>query len=1286
MAEMLENPYAGAKSFTEKERRYFFGREQESNQLAALIIAHQVVLFYAESGAGKTSLLQASVVPGLRERKKKMVVLPTSRVGGELPPGIDPQKVNNIYVFNLLYSLGGRDAAASDLTDSTLVDGLRPYMVYDQDEGRAYPRLLILDQFEELFTSHPTHYEERADLFNQLRDCLGEYPHLGLLLAMREDYIARLDYFAGQLPDRLRVRYRIQRLTETAAVAAVSKPAQAAGRTYEPGAAEALVDNLRRLQLGPTQPGIEPERDVLGYFVEPIFLQVVCHQLWQSLPPDQTVIGKNDVSRYGNVDQALSSYYESAVQKVSRESDLSERRMRNWFGRQLITPSRTRGLVYREAGESGGLANEAVDRLVNTYIIRASLRGDDTWYELTHDRLVEPILTSNAAYWERSDIESWLRKAFFWHERGQADVDLLTEAELDQARRWVADQHPELEPYETKFLTRSQELLERADYEVTRQRERGTLLTEYGWGVIFPQEYDTAIIEALSELLDHRQAAAGERFQRFMGADGYHPGDRAHDFLQRQGIGSGDRHWEKVPFYLLIVGSPTEIPFAFQYQLSLNYAVGRVHFDSLAAYARYAHSVVMAETAGPVKSPIATFFGVTHPNDPATRYSTQHLIEPLYEAIRTEANAWKVFLFTADEATKEKLQQLVGGAETPTFLLTASHGIHYARPDPDRIDKSGSLVCGNYPGPESRRKPDEQPNYYLTAEDIDDEARLLGLIAFFFASNSAGTAALDEQGLERKHYHAFISKLPQRLMSHSKGGALAIIGHVDPIYTYSFRGLGQENSRDPSLYTKLIGGLQRGYTVGKAMEAFRNRYVGFTSQFAELAMESDLNQETINIPDYENTYTAMLDMRNFVVLGDPAVRINVRSGLEAISQRPIIQPVLATKHWKFHNSPILSVKWHPNGAYILTRCLDGTVRVLERDSGRLWLLAGSDRELIKRVVWSPDGRLIAGFNTAGQVFLWDPLSGQRLHTLPETGAVTKLAWSVDSEQLAVGGDDAHFVRVWDVENLQPLLDVTDFQDRLLSISWSPTKQQLLIISGGEAPFLLDVSSGQRLFALGDARDRGGIAVWSPDGDYLALSSHVRRRGSYIARIWQVADGKVMALLHGHTDRIKEIRWLPRSQRVMTMATDQTTRLWEALTGEERYVLDARVFNLELASFDPSDVGAIVADEDQIAWVWNLAYGLPIDVVPEAREPTSLITFSPDGSHLMMTINRQTVRVLEASGINYNPLVFNGIDAITGKYSIPVMNALTLSRLVGRKASPEELKEFRFQIRRKLVHL
>ena len=102
---MKDNPYVGPRPYERQDRHNFFGREREARELRALILSEREVLFYAQSGAGKTSLLNARVIPALEV--EGFLVLPLTRVGSELPPGIDASAVDNVFVFGTLLALSG---------------------------------------------------------------------------------------------------------------------------------------------------------------------------------------------------------------------------------------------------------------------------------------------------------------------------------------------------------------------------------------------------------------------------------------------------------------------------------------------------------------------------------------------------------------------------------------------------------------------------------------------------------------------------------------------------------------------------------------------------------------------------------------------------------------------------------------------------------------------------------------------------------------------------------------------------------------------------------------------------------------------------------------------------------------------------------------------------------------------------------------------------------------------------------------------------------------------------
>ena len=112
----------------------------------------------------------------------------------------------------------------------------------------------------------------------------------------------------------------------------------------------------------------------------------------------------------------------------------------------------------------------------------------------------------------------------------------------------------------------------------------------------------------------------------------YKSGDKRETWLARYGIGIGNVRPEKVPYYLLVIGSPEKIPFSFRHQLGVEYGVGSLHFESAAEYSRYVQSVTDYEKLQTIPTAKeAVFFASRHPFDQATQMSADRLVKPLIE-------------------------------------------------------------------------------------------------------------------------------------------------------------------------------------------------------------------------------------------------------------------------------------------------------------------------------------------------------------------------------------------------------------------------------------------------------------------------------------------------------------------------------------------------------------------------------------------------------------------------------------------------------------------------------
>src|SRR5215470_7301760 len=95
-------PYVGPRPYERDDPAPFFGRDYEADELVSLIISHRELLFYGQSGTGKTSLLNARVIPLLEQ--EEFEVLPIARVQGVPPQALEAAEIQNIYIFNTLMS------------------------------------------------------------------------------------------------------------------------------------------------------------------------------------------------------------------------------------------------------------------------------------------------------------------------------------------------------------------------------------------------------------------------------------------------------------------------------------------------------------------------------------------------------------------------------------------------------------------------------------------------------------------------------------------------------------------------------------------------------------------------------------------------------------------------------------------------------------------------------------------------------------------------------------------------------------------------------------------------------------------------------------------------------------------------------------------------------------------------------------------------------------------------------------------------------------------------------
>ena len=315
-------------------------------------------------------------------------------------------------------------------------------------------------------------------------------------------------------------------------------------------------------------------------------------------------------------------------------------------------------------------------------------------------------------------------------------------------------------------------------------------LQQAGWGVVYAPNVGDDVKQALRPLLELRREQAGDHFHDFKGNRAFHVNDSKKTFLARSKAGTGPANPKKVPYYLLLVGSPEAIPFKVQYQLDVQYAVGRIHFDTADEYANYATTVVAAEKGNIRRPRKVTLFGVRNRGDMATQLSADHLVTPLADSLRQSSTDWETQRLLGPECTHSAFIDLFEREKVPALLVSASHGIGLPSSDPRQLMDQGAILCQDWPGPLRHKGPIPE-DFYVAADHIPKNARFEGLITFFFACYGGGTPNMDDfahlaQGPQMQIApHPFVAALPKALLGRPNG-ALAVIGHVERVWTYSF--------------------------------------------------------------------------------------------------------------------------------------------------------------------------------------------------------------------------------------------------------------------------------------------------------------------------------------------------------------------------------------------------------------------------------------------------------------------------------------------------------------------
>ncbi|ROO90632.1 hypothetical protein EDD29_8365 [Actinocorallia herbida] len=401
--------FPGNREFTARDRPHFHGRAVETAELADLWQRQEITILHGESGAGKSSLLHAGVIPALRDGARR--VLPPALPGYRpaLPLAAIPRQ--NPFAFAILASWRP-EVAPTRLAGLTAAAFLRGIAGPDA-HGPAH---LAIDRAEELFA--PSAAEAaRVAFLNDLAEALSGHAGFRLLLCVREERLPEALAFASRLSEPGRML--LGPLDRAAAAAAIRGPL---GPHGDPDLPDRLAADLAGGRQG-------RGRDEAAW-VEPSLLQPVCARLFG---PDAAGGPGHDLGP--DVDQALADHTAAVLARVAAGHRMTPAALTGWFRDVFAPRSGGARVAYEDGPKTAGMPAAVIRDLVDGHLLRAHRHRDGLlFYRLTHPRLVRPVRALHPAPAFRPSPEDHLQaadKALHWgeHALAQANAEAACKSE-----------------------------------------------------------------------------------------------------------------------------------------------------------------------------------------------------------------------------------------------------------------------------------------------------------------------------------------------------------------------------------------------------------------------------------------------------------------------------------------------------------------------------------------------------------------------------------------------------------------------------------------------------------------------------------------------------------------------------------------------------------------------------------------------------------------------------------------------------------------------------------------
>jgi WD40 repeat protein/DNA-binding transcriptional regulator GbsR (MarR family) len=1186
---MPESPYRGIQPFRYIDRDLFFGRDSSIQELYAKIVLYRMTILFGDSGAGKSSLLNAGLIPALTKDKYRVERIRVRPVGTQpvlierIPEGQDPGGPFLPSVFSPEAEGAQRAAAGFDTLS------LQEFRSILMTEARELPIVLVFDQFEEIFTLFEQKDVEpsvdtkslQEEVFDTILQIAGRVDlKAKLLLVIREDFLGKLEIFVKHYPQVLDYRVRLDYLGAEQAHEAISKPFHTGPRG----------ENIFPSQIIPELAALILDELLAGSkTVPPTQVQIVCSRLWESYANTKPHIGPDEYRTLGGLKGILEGFFGSELSHV----DERLRSTATTILGSLITSSSTRDVVSREKirqlaslrGATKEDVSATLDVLEERRLVAKTFQRGTYYYEVASEYLIPAIQREAqqlAVDLERAEAER--RAAAEAEERQQELEQAQALAQAERLRAEIQQQRAEAEARAA--------IAEKARADEQTKAARRLKWMVLALTVVFVVAIVLLFISIRATKLAQREQKERIRLARV---------GLAHTLSARVMKGVYDRD--------------TSVVLA-------AYAVSETYGEKEEATKEANQALSYALGLPPVRdlTPIRESNGISRPNEP----------QPTSLAFTPQGD----LLAAGEKNGSVRIWNLQSLQELPVITHAHSKAVTSLAFSPDgRLLATGSAdwTAKLWLVAESREVlsvPMRHPanvmsiafspsGHYLATGSWDRRVRLWNL--------DSGTATLEK---------TFEHKGPVMGVTFANDDLLASVSLDETVRLWK-----------PSQGTSPIQSHQF-----KAAHGFAQLYaVAFTSVGSRLAVVGDDRiPHVVSVTDGGSSWEevarfgkqkGLIRAVSFSPEGsrlatagfDKVAKIwNVSNGQEVLTltgHTGIVERVVFT-----------------DSRHAVTASDDYSVKLWELAQGveAFSKVSVAEGHPIAGISFSSDGKLLVTASKDKGTRVYDSETTELASEFPPLRAQAPLRGiSVNTDLVVAGGEDGNAYS-WSIRGDHRRRSWNVGTKAVTSVAISPNRPWVLAASEDKGLSLWDMSApsdkGKPPKKWSRTLDSVANAVaFSSDGRFLATAQQ-----DWSAKIWEMFDGEIgpskpFCTLVGHTDQVTSIAFSPVGNTLATGSIDGTVKIWTlAKSGcAERFTITEHKDSINKVAFSNDGRLLATASADGTLKVWDVSSGdktLDFTVVDCGSSSStnkcevSDVAFSPDGKRMAASGKDGTWRI------------------------------------------------------------